>query len=79
MSLSTILGHGGEHDTVEHYNVEHYRGSAVVFEFVEKVKIEIAVPNNLVDTTINAIVRSAQTGIVGDERFLFNQSNAWCA
>jgi nitrogen regulatory protein P-II 1 len=61
MSLSTVLGHGGELDTVE-----HYRGSAVVFEFVEKVKIEIAVPNNVVDTTVNAIVRSAQTGVVGD-------------
>jgi nitrogen regulatory protein P-II 1 len=61
MSLSTVLGHGGELNTVE-----HYRGSAVVFEFVEKVKIEIAVPNNMVDTTVNAIVRSAQTGTVGD-------------
>ena len=61
MSLSTVLGHGGELDTVE-----YYRGSAVVFEFVEKVKIEIAVPNNMVETTLNAIVRSAQTGTVGD-------------
>jgi nitrogen regulatory protein P-II 1 len=61
MSLSTVLGHGGEQDTVE-----QYRGSAVVFEFVEKVKIEIAVPDNLVDKTIKTILRTAQTGTVGD-------------
>ena len=61
MSLSTVLGHGGEQNTVE-----HYRGSAVVFEFVEKVKLEIAVSNKLVDKTISAILGSAQTGQVGD-------------
>lgn len=61
MSLSTVLGHGGEKDTVE-----QYRGSAVVFEFVEKVKLEIAVPDHLVDKTIETIVKAAQTGTVGD-------------
>ena len=68
MSLSTVLGHGGEQNTVE-----HYRGSAVVFEFVEKVKLEIAVSNKLVDKTINAILGSAQTGTVGDGK-IFVQS-----
>src|SRR5580658_9274217 len=57
MSLSTVLGHGGEHDTIE-----QYRGSAIVFEFVEKVKIEIAVPENLVDKTIALILAAARTG-----------------
>jgi len=61
MSLSQVLGHGGELETVE-----QYRGSAVVFEFVEKVKMEIAVPDDLVETTIDAILRTAQTGKVGD-------------
>jgi nitrogen regulatory protein P-II 1 len=61
MSLSTVLGHGGEQDTVE-----HYRGSAIVFEFVEKVKLEIAVADHLVDKTIATILNSAQTGSVGD-------------
>ncbi len=68
MSLSTVLGHGGEQDTVE-----QYRGSAIVFEFVEKVKIEIAVPNHLVDMTINTILNSAQTSTVGDGK-IFVQS-----
>lgn len=61
MSLSNVLGHGGEKETIE-----QYRGSAVVFEFVEKVKIEIAVPDRLVDSAIEAIVEGAQTGRVGD-------------
>ncbi|MBS1956445.1 MAG: P-II family nitrogen regulator [Cyanobacteria bacterium SZAS-4] len=68
MSLSTVLGHGGEQDTIE-----QYRGSAVVFEFVEKVKIEIAVPNHLVDKTIDTILNAAQTGTVGDGK-IFVQS-----
>lgn len=68
MSLSTVLGHGGEQDTVE-----QYRGSAVVFEFVEKVKLEIAVPNHLVEKTIETILKSAQTGTVGDGK-IFVQS-----
>jgi nitrogen regulatory protein P-II 1 len=61
MSLSHVLGHGGEKETVQ-----QYRGSAVVFEFVEKVKIEIAVTENLLDRAIDAIVKAAQTGNVGD-------------
>ncbi|MGH9549668.1 MAG: P-II family nitrogen regulator [Terriglobales bacterium] len=61
MSLSNVLGHGGEKETIE-----QYRGSAVVFEFVEKVKIEIAVPERLVDIAVRAILKGAQTGRVGD-------------
>jgi hypothetical protein len=38
MTLSRASGHGGEHEIVE-----HYRGSSVVLEFREKVRIEMAV------------------------------------
>jgi nitrogen regulatory protein P-II 1 len=65
MSISTVLGHGGEVNTVE-----QYRGSAVVFEFVEKVKIEIAVSDSFVDLTINLILESARTGDIGDGKIL---------
>lgn len=61
ISLSRIYGHGGEQETVE-----HYRGSTVVLEFVEKVKIEMAVSEPFVEPTVSAILSSAHTGEVGD-------------
>ena len=60
ISLSRV-GHGGEHDTIE-----QYRGTTLVFEFVEKVRIDIAVSEPFVEPTIEAIVAAARTGEVGD-------------
>ena len=61
MTLSRASGHGGEHEVVE-----HYRGSSVVLEFREKVRIEIAVSEPFVQPTIDAIIEAARTGQVGD-------------
>jgi len=61
MTLSRISGHGGERELLE-----HYRGSALVLEFRDKVKIEMAVSEPFVEPTIQAILSSARTGEVGD-------------
>src|SRR5690348_13176399 len=61
MTLSRVSGHGGEREVVE-----HYRGSALVLEFREKVRIEMAVSDPFVEPTIEAILSAAQTGDVGD-------------
>lgn len=61
MTLSRVSGHGGEREIVE-----HYRGSSLVLEFREKVKIEAAVSEPYVEPTIRAIVSAARTGEVGD-------------
>ena len=45
---------------------EVYRGSAYVVDFVPKVKIEVVVPNGQVEAAIDAIVKSARTGKIGD-------------
>jgi len=45
---------------------EVYRGSAYVVDFVPKVKIEIVVPDALVNDVIDAIEKSAKTGRIGD-------------
>ncbi len=45
---------------------EIYRGAEYRVQFVPKVKIEVAVPADQVDAVIEAIVRSAQTGKIGD-------------
>jgi nitrogen regulatory protein P-II 2 len=53
-------------------HTEIYRGAEYAVEFVPKTKIEIAVDNALVDLVIEAIIRSAQTGKVGDGKiFVF--------
>src|SRR4030065_258859 len=59
--LSRVTGHGGEREVIE-----QYRGSTVVAEFHEKVKIEMAVSEPFVEPTIKAILSSARTGEVGD-------------
>jgi nitrogen regulatory protein P-II 1 len=61
ITLSRVTGHGGEREVLE-----HYRGSTVVAEFHEKVKIEMAVSEPFVEPTIQAILSSARTGEVGD-------------
>lgn len=47
-------------------HTETFRGSEYRVEFVPKVKIEVAVPDPLVDATVDAIVRAAKTGKFGD-------------
>ena len=47
-------------------HTELYRGAEYVVDFLPKVKIEIVVAATLVDTAIEAIVRAARTGKIGD-------------
>ena len=54
-------------------HTEIYRGAEYAVEFVPKTKIEIAVDNALVDQVVEAIMKSAQTGKVGDGKiFVFD-------
>ena len=46
-------------------HTELYRGAEYVVDFLPKVKIEV-VANNQVESAIDAIVRSARTGKIGD-------------
>jgi len=45
---------------------EIYRGAEYSVSFLPKVKIEVAVPDELVDQTVEAIQKSANTGKIGD-------------
>jgi nitrogen regulatory protein P-II 2 len=54
-------------------HTEIYRGAEYAVEFVPKTKIEIAVENSLVDQVVEAIMKAAQTGKVGDGKiFVFD-------
>jgi len=61
LTISRVQGHGGERE-----HVETYRGTTVKMELSEKVRIEIGVSNHFVEPTVQAIVRAARTGVVGD-------------
>ena len=61
ITLTRVSGHGGEHEVLE-----QYRGTTVVMEFHEKVKIEMVCSEPFVEPCINAILSSARTGEVGD-------------
>ena len=45
---------------------EVYRGAEYVVDFLPKVKIEIALSDDLVDRAIDAVEKAAKTGNVGD-------------
>ncbi|MBI1396374.1 MAG: P-II family nitrogen regulator [Betaproteobacteria bacterium] len=47
-------------------HTELYRGSEYVVDFLPKVKIEVVVTDTLVDSAVDAIVKSARTGKIGD-------------
>lgn len=47
-------------------HTELYRGAEYVVDFLPKVKIEIAVADDTVDSTIEAVSKAANTGKIGD-------------
>jgi nitrogen regulatory protein P-II 1 len=47
-------------------HTEIYRGSEYTIDFLPKIKIEVVVPDSLVNPTIDAILKSAKTGKIGD-------------
>ena len=61
VSISRVQGHGGELD-----RVENYRGTTVKVGLAEKVRFEIAVSDDFVDPTVEALCEGARTGEVGD-------------
>ena len=54
-------------------HTELYRGAEYVVDFLPKIKIEIAVSDDLVDKAVQAIVETANTGRIGDGKiFVFD-------
>ena len=47
-------------------HTELYRGAEYVVDFLPKVKLEIGVPEDQVESVIEAITKSANTGKIGD-------------
>lgn len=47
-------------------HTELYRGAEYVVDFLPKMKIELAVPDDLLDRVVEAIAHAAKTGKIGD-------------
>ena len=47
-------------------HTELYRGAEYVVDFLPKVKIEVAVPDSLLDQVLEAVTKAARTGKIGD-------------
>ena len=47
-------------------HTEHYRGAEYVVDFLPKIRMEIAVDDDRVDAIIEAIIKNASTGKIGD-------------
>jgi nitrogen regulatory protein PII len=73
MTVSEVKGFGRQRG-----HTELYRGAEYVVDFLPKAKIEVAVSDDMVDRSVEAIVESARTGKVGDGKiFVTNIDQAW--
>ncbi|MBW3568484.1 MAG: P-II family nitrogen regulator [Proteobacteria bacterium] len=53
-------------------HTEIYRGAEYVVDFLPKVKIELAVADDLVDAVVEAIINAARTGKIGDGKIFIS-------
>ena len=61
MTVSEVRGFGRQKG-----HVEMYRGTEYAVDFVPKVKMELVVPDALLQRTLATILQAAQTGQIGD-------------
>ncbi|MSR64162.1 MAG: P-II family nitrogen regulator [Verrucomicrobiae bacterium] len=61
MTVSEVKGFGRQKG-----HTEIYRGTEYTVDFLPKLKLDIVVPDNLLQPAIEAITKSAKTGKIGD-------------
>ena len=61
MTVTEVKGFGRQKG-----HTEIYRGSEYTVDFLPKLKLEIVLPDNAVEAAVNAIVKAAKTGKIGD-------------
>lgn len=54
-------------------HTEHYRGSEYTIEFLPKVKVEVVVPERMVDPVIAAVSKASKTGKFGDGKIFISE------
>ena len=61
MTVTEVKGFGRQKG-----HTEIYRGSEYTVDFLPKIKVEVVLADSLVDAALNAIVKAAKTGKIGD-------------
>ena len=61
MTVTEVKGFGRQKG-----HTELYRGAEYVVDFLPKVKLELAIDDEMVELAVEAITRAAQTGKIGD-------------
>jgi nitrogen regulatory protein P-II 1 len=71
MTVSEVRGFGRQKG-----QVERYRGSEFTVEFLQKLKLEIVVDDDKVDTVVAAVQDAARTGEIGDGKIFVSTIDA---
>ncbi len=72
MTITEVRGYGRQKG-----HKETYRGSEYQIEFVPKIKIEIVVDDKIAEKSVEAILKTAKTGQVGDGKiFIYEVADA---
>ena len=68
MTVTEVKGFGRQKG-----HVEVYRGTEYVVNFLPKIKIEVVIPDSMIDKVIATIIEKARTGNIGDGKiFLYS-------
>jgi nitrogen regulatory protein P-II 1 len=68
MTVTEVRGHGRQKG-----HTEVYRGREYTVDLLPKVKLEIVLPDKLVDRAVEAIQKSAKTGKIGDGKIFLSR------
>ena len=68
MTVTDVRGHGRQKG-----HTEVYRGREYSIDLLPKMKIEMVVPDKLVEAAVDAILKSARTGKIGDGKIFLTR------
>ncbi len=68
MTITEVRGFGRQKG-----HTEMYRGTEYAVDFVPKVKLEVVVDDDLAKNVIDTVLRSAQTGQIGDGKIFVSE------
>jgi nitrogen regulatory protein P-II 1 len=68
MTITDVRGHGRQKG-----HTEVYRGREYTVDLLPKIKLEIVLPDNLVDSVVDAILKSASSGKIGDGKIFLSK------
>lgn len=68
MTVSEVRGHGRQKG-----HTEVYRGREYTVDLLPKVKLEMVLPDKLVNTVVDTILKAAKTGKIGDGKIFLSR------